>query len=89
MIDTDFLVDTTVRLLGGLPLTLQLVALSILIGTALGYLLAIMRLSGWLPSSIASAYIFVFRGTPLLVQLFIIYYGLSQFESLRHSFVWP
>ncbi|MGN6536757.1 MAG: ABC transporter permease [Mesorhizobium sp.] len=89
MIDTGFLVDTTLRLLGGLPLTLQLVALSILIGTVLGYLLAIMRLSGWLPSSIASAYVFVFRGTPLLVQLFIIYYGLSQFESLRHSFVWP
>ncbi len=89
MIDTGFLADTTMRLLGGLPLTLQLVALSILAGTALGYVLAIMRLSGWLPSSIASAYIFVFRGTPLLVQLFIIYYGLSQFEGLRHSFVWP
>lgn len=89
MIDTGFLADTTMRLLGGLPLTLQLVALSILAGTALGYVLAIMRLSGWLPSSIASVYIFVFRGTPLLVQIFIIYYGLSQFEGLRDSFVWP
>ena len=89
MIDTGFLADTTMRLLGGLPLTLQLVALSILAGTALGYVLAIMRLSGWLPSSIASVYVFVFRGTPLLVQIFIIYYGLSQFEGLRDSFVWP
>jgi octopine/nopaline transport system permease protein len=37
----------------------------------------------------ARAYVFVFRGTPLLVQIFLIYYGLGQFAAVRHSFLWP
>ncbi len=32
---------------------------------------------------------YLFRGTPLLTQLFLIYYGLSQFEAVRHSVLWP
>jgi octopine/nopaline transport system permease protein len=32
--------------------------------------------------------VFVFRGTPLLVQIFLIYYGLGQFEAIRDSFLW-
>ena len=38
---------------------------------------------------VARAYVFVFRGSPLLVQLFLIYYGLGQFPEVRHSFAWP
>ena len=34
------------------------------------------------------AYVYLFRGTPLLVQLYIIYYGLGQFEFVRDSFLW-
>ncbi len=34
-------------------------------------------------------YVYVFRGTPLLVQTYLIYYGLSQFEAVRDSFAWP
>jgi len=34
-------------------------------------------------------YIFYFRGTPLLVQIFLIYYGTGQFEVIRESFIWP
>jgi octopine/nopaline transport system permease protein len=56
----------------------------------LATLLATMRLSGNLILDlIARGYIFVLRGTPLLVQLYIIYYGLSQFPELRRSFLWP
>jgi His/Glu/Gln/Arg/opine family amino acid ABC transporter permease subunit len=40
----------------------------------------------WIP---AQTYIFFFRGTPLLVQLFLIYYGLSQFEIVRQGIFWP
>ena len=36
-----------------------------------------------------SAYVFVFRGTPLLVQIFLIYYGLGQFAADPHSLLWP
>ena len=35
------------------------------------------------------AYTFFFRGTPLLVQLFLFYYGLAQFEAVRESIFWP
>jgi len=73
----------------GVLLTLKLLALSLLFGTALGIGGALMRISGsrWLAWP-AFAYSYVFRGTPLLVQLFVIYYGLSQFEGLRASFLW-
>jgi polar amino acid transport system permease protein len=74
----------------GVVLTLKLLVVSLLFGTALGIGAALMRISGsrllaW-PSF---AYSYVFRGTPMLVQLFIIYYGLSQFEGLRNSVLWP
>src|SRR5690606_4625498 len=70
-------------------LTLQLMALSVISGAVLAIILATMRLSGNLILDlIARGYIFVLRGTPLLVQLYIIYYGLSQFPELRRSFLW-
>ena len=49
-----------------------------------------MRVSGSRPLElIARAYIFVFRGTPLLIQLFVVYYGLASFAFIRASFLWP
>lgn len=78
------------RLLDGAILTVTLVAIATLAGFALAVPLALARLSrnpalAW-P---AYAYIFFFRGTPLLIQLFLIYYGLGQFESVREGFLWP
>ncbi|KAB7897059.1 ABC transporter permease subunit [Rouxiella sp. S1S-2] len=88
--DVEFLWDTLLQLLPGIPLTLQLSFYSVAIGFCLALLLAFARLSPyrWL-SEPARIYVFCFRGTPLLVQLFLIYYGLGQFESVRHSFLWP
>ena len=37
----------------------------------------------------AYGYLFFFRGTPLLVQIFLVYYGLAQFAAVRDSFLWP
>ena len=49
-----------------------------------------MRLSGNpVLDYAARSYVFVFRGTPLLVQIFLIYYGLGQFPEIRQSFLWP
>ena len=49
-----------------------------------------MRASGSKPLELfARGYVFVFRGTPLLVQLFVIYYGLASFPAVRASFLWP
>lgn len=90
MIDFPFMYDAFARLCGGIPLTLQLMALSVVAGAVLATVLAAMRLSTWLPLDLlARLYIFIFRGTPLLVQLYLIYYGLSQFPELRTTFLWP
>ena len=87
--DFQFLYETFISLVSAVPLTLQLAATSILLGAFLALGLALCRLSGNLPLDwFARAYIFVFRGTPLLVQIFLIYYGLSQFRGLRQTIFW-
>jgi octopine/nopaline transport system permease protein len=84
-----FLVETTARLLSGVPLLLKLWALSVAIGAVFAVAIALLRLSGIKPLEwLAGFYVFVFRGTPLLVQMFLIYYGLSQFPEIRQSFLW-
>lgn len=87
--DLMLIVSSLPTIGSGVVLTLQLLSVSVCVGTALGIVAAMMRISGspllaW-PSF---AYSYVFRGTPMLVQLFIIYYGLSQFEWLRNSMLW-
>ena len=76
-------------LLGGAVLTAQLVVVSGIIGLFFGLVLALLRLSkNWVVQILPFLYIFFFRGTPLLVQIFLIYYGLGQFEAVRNSFLW-
>lgn len=88
--DTGLILESLPRLLGGLSTTVQLVVLALAIGLCAAVGLALMRLSSNpLLSAPAYAYVFVFRGTPLLVQIFLIYYGLGQFEAVRDSFLWP
>ena len=59
-------------------------------GLILAIFLLLMRISGkWYLSFPAQIYIYVFRGTPILVQIFIIYYGLPQFGFIRSSILWP
>ncbi len=69
--------------------TIELVGLSCVLGLILGLVLGLMRLSkNPLISYPPFLYIFFFRGTPLLVQIFLIYYGLGQFEVVKNSFLW-
>jgi arginine/ornithine transport system permease protein len=76
--------------LEGLWTTVWLVALSLAIGLVMALPLAVARASkNWLVAGPVAAYTYVFRGTPLLVQLFLIYYGASQFEAVRDSVFWP
>lgn len=82
--------DSLPRLLAALPLTLELVALALAFGAVLAFATALLRLSGnRVAVALTSAYTFVFRGTPLLVQIFLIYYGLSQIDVVRDSVLWP
>ena len=63
-------------LLAGIPMMLQLAGLSLLLGFFLAVLLAVLRTSGIRPLEwFVRGYVYVFRGTPLLVQIFLIYYG--------------
>lgn len=76
-------------LLNGALLTAQLVVISSIIGLVIGLVLAQLRLSKSVAvQALPFTYIFFFRGTPLLVQIFLIYYGLGQFEAVRESFLW-
>lgn len=80
--DWDLILDSLPRLLAGAGTTLELVILSLAIGFVLASGLVLARLSSnRLLSSFARAYIFVFRGMPLLVQIFLIYFGLGQFRG--------
>jgi His/Glu/Gln/Arg/opine family amino acid ABC transporter permease subunit len=78
------------KLLDGAWLTLELVVLSCLVGFVIAIPVALMRSStnAWV-RNVPLIYTFFFRGTPLLVQLFLFYYGAAQFEVVRESFVWP
>jgi octopine/nopaline transport system permease protein len=88
--DWPFLLDVSRQLMSGVPLTLQLALLSVVIGFLLAVLVASAASSSLRPLQwIAQTHIELFRGTPLLVQIFLIYYGLGQIESLRQSILWP
>jgi octopine/nopaline transport system permease protein len=78
------------KMLAGVPLTLELALLATLLGGVLALVLALMRSSGLaVLEAAARGYVFAFRGSPLLVQIFLIYYGLGQFRAVRLSVLWP
>jgi len=73
----------------GMWMTLQLTGLAVLIGFCIALPFGMIRAhSNGIGSKLINAYVYAFRGTPLLVQLYLIYYGLSQFEAVRESFAW-
>lgn len=89
--DYDFYLSTMWSVLKALPLTLEIwffgIAFGLVIATGLTWLRASGSKSG---EYFTRAYVFVFRGSPLLVQLYLIYFGLSQFDFVRHSpILWP
>lgn len=88
--DFGLVFESIPKLLGGLGLTLELLLLSSAIGLVLAVITLLMRISGrWFLVAPAVTYIYIFRGTPILVQIFVIYYGLPQFELVRESVFWP
>ncbi|MBS7660437.1 ABC transporter permease [Pseudomonas lalucatii] len=86
----ELIVKWLPRLAEGAWLTLELVAIAVIAGLILAIPLGIARASRhWWLRALPYAYIFFFRGTPLLVQLFLVYYGLAQFEAVREGPLWP
>lgn len=88
--DFALMVESAPKILEGLPVTLSLAGTSVFIGFFFAVLIALMRLSRFRAvSAFAYGYVYVFRGTPLLVQIFLIYYGTGQFDFFKQSFLWP
>ena len=72
----------------GAWMTLKLSFFGVLLGTLFGVLFALMRISRiWILKAVASIYIEVIRGTPLLVQILVIYYGLTEFGINMSAFM--
>ena len=87
--DLDLMASSFPKLLNATLVTLKLLSLSLIFGLILGLFFAILRLNkNIFLNKFSYFYSYVFRGTPLLVQIFIIYFGLGQIEFLRSSFLW-
>lgn len=86
----DVIVKWLPKLLEGAYLTLELVAIAVLVGLLIAIPLGMARASRhWYVRALPFSYIFFFRGTPLLLQLFLVYYGLAQFDAVRQGPLWP
>ena len=87
--DFSIMASSLPKLLSASVITLKLLSLSLFFGVFIGLLFAILRLNkNPIVNKFAYGYSYVFRGTPLLVQIFIIYFGLGQIEYFRTTFLW-
>jgi len=89
MLEFDLMWDSLPAFFQGLLVTLGLTLASLLCGMVVALPLALLRVSRrkilWMP---AYAYITFFRGTPLLVQIFLLYYGMGQFGWVKETVLW-
>ena len=86
----ELMYESFFKIVEGIPLTLQVVSISTILGIFLAVAVALMRISGNRLMSLPAYYfVYLIRGTPLLLQLYFVYYGLSQFEVIRESILWP
>ncbi len=87
--DLELIAKSLPELFSGLVVTLQLTVLTVIGGIILSIPLGVLRTSErrWVSGPIW-AYTYFFRGTPMLIQLFLIYYGLAQFKAVRSSGLW-
>jgi len=83
--DFPYMLGVIPQILVYLPVTLLISLLSILLATVLGIILALLLRAGKIPAAFAHLYISFFRGTPVLVQLLIIYFGLPQIIPSMNS----
>ena len=87
--DIDLMITSFPKLFTATFVTLKLLFLSLFFGLIIGLFFAILRLNkNIVLNKFAYGYSYVFRGTPLLVQIFIIYFGLGQIEYLRSTILW-
>ena len=87
--DIELMINSFPKLLNATLITLKLLSVSLILGLFIGLGFAILRMNNnKFINKFAYGYSYIFRGTPLLVQIFIIYFGLGQIEYLRTTFLW-
>ncbi|OCW79824.1 ABC transporter permease [Pelagibacteraceae bacterium GOM-A2] len=87
--DIELMINSFPKLLNATLITIKLLSVSLILGLFIGLGFAILRMNNnKLINKFAYGYSYIFRGTPLLVQIFIIYFGLGQIEYLRTTFLW-
>ncbi len=87
--DFELMINSFPKLLNATLITLKLLSASLFFGLFIGLLFAVLRMNkSPIINKFAYGYSYVFRGTPLLVQIFIIYFGLGQIEYLRSTILW-
>ena len=87
--DFELMINSFPKLISAAVITLKLLSVSLIVGLIIGLLFAILRINkNIIVNKFAYGYSYLFRGTPLLVQIFIIYFGLGQIEYLRTTFLW-
>lgn len=87
--DFSIIIENYPTYLEGFKNTVFLVSISLLLGLFLAIPLAVLRTSkNIVIQAPIRAFIYFFRGTPLLVQIFLVYYGFGQFEIIRESIIW-
>ena len=85
----DLMISSFPKMINAAFITVQLLSLSLLIGLFIGLIAAILRLNkNIFINKFAYGYSYLFRGTPLLVQIYIIYFGLGNIEFIRTTFLW-
>jgi len=87
--DLELMINSFPKLLNATLITLKLLSASLFFGLFIGLLFAVLRMNkNLIINKFAYGYSYLFRGTPLLVQIFIIYFGLGQIEYLRSTILW-
>ena len=85
----ELIISSFPKMLSAALITVKLLAFSLAIGLMIGLFFAVLRLNkNIFINKFAYGYSYLFRGTPLLVQIYIIYFGLGQIEFIRSTFVW-
>ena len=85
----ELIISSFPKMINASFITIQLLSLSLLIGLFIGLVAAILRLNkNIFINKLAYGYSYLFRGTPLLVQIYIIYFGLGNIEFIRSTFLW-
>jgi arginine/ornithine transport system permease protein len=88
--DFSIIIDNIGLYFQGLWMTVLLVSSALVLGLVLAVPLGVAAASrNWWVRGPVFCYSYFFRGTPLLVQMYMLYYGLGQFEAVQHSLFWP